>query len=90
VAVQSSRKQAPDLATHQQTEGESAKLVEMASPTEAKKAPGLRMNGDVEVRILQIDGNRPVPKANGLANILQCFHAKMRSVQMSFVQAFEV
>jgi hypothetical protein len=63
-------------------EGEDTKLVEAASPAEAKELPVLHMDVDVEVGVPQVYGCRPVPSANGMAYILRRLHAEMGSVQV--------
>jgi hypothetical protein len=62
------------------TEGKDTKLEKVASPAEAEKLPVLRMDGDVEVGVPQVDGRCPVPSADGMADVLGRLHAEVWSV----------
>jgi hypothetical protein len=64
--------------TWRQTEGKNAELEQAASPAEAEILPVRSVDGNMKIRISEIDGSRPVPGADGVSHILGRFHAGYR------------
>jgi hypothetical protein len=44
----------------------------------------------MEVGIFEVDGGRPIPRANGLADVLDGVHPEVKGVQPPLVEPLEV